>query len=101
MSTHTHLPIDPPGRILLEEYLEPMNLTQKAVSTATGIPYVRLNEIIHGKRRISAEYSVRLGQYFGQSENFWLNLQTDTDLRTILRSKGSAIRRQVKPLVAS
>ena len=44
MSTHTHLPIDPPGRILLEEYLEPMNLTQKAVSTATGIPYVRLKE---------------------------------------------------------
>lgn len=96
----TNLPIDPPGTILLEEYIAPMGLTQKAVAEATGIPYVRLNEIIKGKRRITAEYSLRLGRYFGQKESFWLNMQTDTDLRIVRQLKGATIRRQVKPLAA-
>jgi antitoxin HigA-1 len=98
--TTSHLPIDPPGTILLEEYIAPMGLTQKAVAEATGIPYVRFNEIIKGKRRITAEYSLRLGRYFGQSEGFWLNLQTDTDLRLVHQKRGATIRRQVKPLAA-
>ena len=81
MNQNKDLPIDPPGTILLEEFIKPMGLTQKAVAQATGIPYVRFNELINGKRRITAEYSLRLGRYFGQHESFWLNLQTDTDLR--------------------
>ena len=96
MST-THLPIDPPGTILLEEYIAPMGLTQKSVAEATGIPYVRFNEIIKGKRRITAEYSLRLGRYFGQSESFWLNLQADTDLRLAKKQKGALIAREVQP----
>ena len=91
------LPIDPPGTILLEEYLEPMGLTQKEVAIATGIPYVRFNEIIKGKRRISAEYSLRLGRYFGQHESFWQHLQADTELRRIQAEKGAQIAREVHP----
>lgn len=93
----TRLPIDPPGTILLEEYLEPMGLTQKEVAAATGIPYIRFNEIIHGKRRISAEYSMRLGRYFGQHDSFWQHLQADTDLRRIQAQKGDQIAREVRP----
>jgi addiction module HigA family antidote len=95
--TAAHLPIAPPGTILLEEYITPMGLTQKAVAEATGIPYVRFNEMIKGKRRITAEYSLRLGRYFGQSESFWLHLQADTDLRTAKMRKGALIAREVQP----
>lgn len=95
--TPSDLPIDPPGTILLEEYIAPMGMTQKAVAEATGIPYVRFNEIIKGKRRITAEYSLRLGRFFGQSEGFWLNLQTDTDLRRVKARKGDLILREVQP----
>ena len=91
------LPIDPPGTLLLEEYLEPMGLTQKQVATATGIPYVRFNEIINGRRRISAEYSIRLGRYFGQHESFWHQLQSDTDLRRTQAAKGRQIACEVRP----
>lgn len=100
MSHTTHLPIDPPGTLLLEEYIKPMGLTQKQVATATGIPYVRFNEIIQGKRRINAEYSIRLGRYFGQHPSFWLQLQADTDLRHTQIEKGRQIAREVRPACA-
>ncbi len=95
------LPIDTPGTILREEFLEPLGLTQKAVAMATGINYIRFNEIIQGKRRISAEYSIRLGRYFSQSDTFWLNLQMDTDLRIARRKKGQDIIKEVTPLQAA
>ena len=97
MTQSAQLPIDPPGTILLEEYLEPLGLTQKEVSAATGIPYVRFNEMINGKRRITAEYSIRLGRYFGQHESFWHQLQADTDLRRTKAEKGQQIAREVRP----
>jgi len=97
MTHKTHLPIDPPGTILLEEYLEPMGLTQKEVAEATGIAYVRFNEIVRGKRRINAEYSIRLGRYFGQHESFWQQMQADTDLRRTQAEKGTQIAREVRP----
>lgn len=97
MSTK-HIPIDPPGRILLEEFIEPSELTQKAVAEACGIPYVRFNELIQGKRRMTAEYAIRLGVYFRTSPELWLRLQADYDLRLDERKKGKSIRASVREL---
>jgi len=95
------LPLDPPGTILREEYLEPMELSQKEVARATGIPYTRFNEIIRGERRISAEYSLRLGRYFGQHPQFWIGLQIDTDVRRAERERGAQIMAEVSPLAVA
>lgn len=90
-----YIPLDPPGRILLEEFIEPSDLTQKAVAEAAGIPYVRFNELVQGKRRVNAEYAIRLGAYFHTSPELWLHLQSDYDLRQTEREKGKSIREQV------
>src|SRR5690606_37325530 len=96
MST-SYIPLDPPGTILLEEFIQPSGLTQKALAEATGLSPVRLNEIIQGKRRISAETAIRLATYFKTSPEMWMYLQADYDLRKTEREKGDAIRAGVKP----
>lgn len=69
-----------PGEILLEEYLEPMGISQYRVAKEISVPPRRINEIVHGKRSITADTALRLARYFGTSERFWLNLQTHYDL---------------------
>lgn len=69
-----------PGEILLEEFLEPMNITQYRLAKDIGVPPRRINEIIHGKRAVTADTALRLSRFFGLSERFWLNLQTRYDL---------------------
>ena len=64
-----------PGEILLEEFLRPMNLSQSRLARGLGVPPRRINEIILGKRGITADTAFRLSRYFGTSERFWLNLQ--------------------------
>ena len=86
-----------PGEILLEEYMKPMGLTQNALARALSVPPRRVNEIIHGKRAITLDTSLRLGRYFGQSERFWLNVQTECDLRN-KRQLVERITREVQPL---
>ena len=75
--------LDPitPGEILLEDYMKPMGLTQNALVRALELPPRRVHEIIHGKRAITLDTSLRLGRFFGQSPRFWLNVQTACDLR--------------------
>lgn len=85
MKTKNSIPLDPPGTILLQKFIEPMGLTQKAVAEGAGIPYTRFNELIHGKRRISGEYALRLGYFFQMEAQFWINLQADYDLRKASR----------------
>ena len=70
-----------PGEILLEDYMKPMGLTQNALARALGVPPRRVNEIIHGKRAITLDTSLRLGRFFGQLPRFWLNIQTECELR--------------------
>jgi addiction module HigA family antidote len=70
-----------PGEILLEDYMKPMSLTQHALARALGAPPRRVNEIIHGKRAITLDTSLRLGRFFGQSPRLWLNVQTEAPLR--------------------
>lgn len=69
-----------PGEVLLEEFIESLGVTQHRVAVAIGVPPRRINEIVHGKRRISADTALRLGRYFGTSAQFWLNLQSHYDL---------------------
>ena len=69
-----------PGEILLEEFLKPMNLSQNRLALEIGVPSRRINEIVLGKRRITADTALRLARYFGMSPQFWLGLQMDHDL---------------------
>ncbi len=75
-----------PGEILLEEFLKPMNLSQNRLARAIDVPPRRINEIVLGKRAISADTAVRLARYFGTSEKFWMGLQADYDLEEVHRS---------------
>src|ERR1700759_4808569 len=69
-----------PGEILLIEFLEPFELSQYRLARSIGVPARRINEIVHGQRRISADTALRLARFFGTSERFWLNLQSRYDL---------------------
>jgi addiction module HigA family antidote len=68
------------GEMLLEEFLEPMGITQKELATSIHVPYQRVNEIINKKRGITPSTALRLAKFFGMSEDFWLNLQLRCDL---------------------
>jgi addiction module HigA family antidote len=69
-----------PGEVLLEEFLDPLGVTQHRLAVSIGVPPRRINEIVHGKRRITADTALRLARYFGTTDRFWLNLQTRYDL---------------------
>jgi addiction module HigA family antidote len=80
-STTTNLLPNPhPGEILLEEFLRPMELSQNALARAVGVPPRRINEVVLGKRAVTADTDLRLARYFGISEGFFLGLQADYDL---------------------
>jgi addiction module HigA family antidote len=80
-STTTDLLPNPhPGEVLLEEFLKPMGLSQTALARAIGVPPRRINEIVLGKRIVTADTDLRLARYLGMSEGFFLGLQTDHDL---------------------
>lgn len=76
----THRPPTHPGEMLLEEFLLPMNLTQRALAEAIHVPYQRINEIINGRRGVTPSTALRLAKFFGMSADFWLNLQLRWDL---------------------
>ena len=69
-----------PGEILLEEFLKPMNISQNKLAMELRVPTHRINEIVHGRRGITADTALRLGTYFGTTAAFWLNLQNKYDL---------------------
>ncbi|MFD2274923.1 HigA family addiction module antitoxin [Rubritalea spongiae] len=79
-----------PGEILLEEYLEPMGISQNAMARAIGVAPRAINEIVHGKRSITPQMSIRFGAFFDQSPEFWHGLQVECDFR--------ALRKQAKEL---
>ena len=85
------LPNIHPGEVLLEEFLLPMGISQNALARAADVPPRRINEIVLGKRGISADTAVRLARVFGTSERFWLGLQTDYDLEEAKRAIGRRI----------
>jgi addiction module HigA family antidote len=96
MPTPTMPPIHP-GEILAEEYLAPLGVTQHRLAVAIGVPPRRINEIVHGKRRISADTALRLARFFGTSERFWMNLQARHDLEAE-RDRLAPILDEIRPL---
>ncbi len=76
----THRPPTHPGEMLLEEFLNPMGISQKQLADAIQVPYQRINEIIHAKRGVTPSTALRLAKYFRMSPDFWLNLQQRWDL---------------------
>jgi len=86
-----------PGEILLEEFLKPMGLSQNRLALDIGVPARRINEIVLGKRRITADTALRLGRYFDMSPQFWLGLQMDYDLDVAADAMGSRLGREVRP----
>lgn len=87
-----------PGEVLMQEYLEPLGITQHRLAVAIGVPPRRINEIVHGKRRISADTALRLARYFGTTERFWLNLQGRYDLEAE-RDRLATTLQGIEPLV--
>jgi antitoxin HigA-1 len=89
-----------PGEILLEEFLQPLGLSQYQLARQIGVPARRINEIVHGQRRISADTALRLGRFFGTSERFWANLQSRYDLEIEKDRLGDTLD-QIRPLRVS
>ncbi len=87
-----------PGEILLEEFLKPMNLSQNQIALALRVPARRINEIVHGKRRITADTALRLARYFDMSPRFWLGLQMDYDLDVAEDEMGDRLSQEVVAL---
>ena len=86
-----------PGEVLLEEFLKPMELSQNRLAIDMGVPSRRINEIVLGKRRITADTALRLARYFGMSPQFWLGLQMDYDLDIEEDKLGKRLDREVRP----
>ncbi|GAB2474859.1 HigA family addiction module antitoxin [Luteococcus sediminum] len=80
-----------PGEILMEEFLVPMGVTQNRLAVSIGVPPRRINEIVHGKRRITADTALRLGRFFSMSAQFWINLQVRYDLEVEMDALGDAL----------
>jgi antitoxin HigA-1 len=90
----------PPGEILLEEFLVPLGVSQYRLAKAISVPARRINEIVHGQRRISADTALRLSRFFGTSERFWLNLQARYDLEIEKDRLGTELA-AIEPLQAA
>lgn len=86
-----------PGEVLLEEFLEPLGVTQHRLAVSIGVPPRRINEIVHGRRRITADTALRLARYFGTTDRFWLNLQTRFDLEVEKDNLGDKLE-AIRPL---
>jgi addiction module HigA family antidote len=84
-----------PGEILMEEFLKPMNLSQNRIALDMRVPARRINEIVLGKRKITADTALRLARYFGTSAQFWLGLQMDYDLDVTEDRVGEKIEKEV------
>lgn len=89
-----------PGEVLYEDFVVPLGVTQHRVAVAIGVPPRRINEIVHGKRRITADTALRLARYFGTSDRFWLNLQSRYDLEVERDALGASLD-AITPLVVA
>lgn len=87
-----------PGEVLLEEFLNPMNLSQNRVAIDIGVDARRINEIVLGKRSVTADTALRLARFFGNSPEFWLGLQSQYDLDVAADALGERLTREVRPM---
>jgi addiction module HigA family antidote len=89
-----------PGEVLLEEFLHPMGISQNRLARDIGVPPRRINEIVHGKRAVTADTALRLSRYFGTSDGFWMGLQADYDLEEARERLGPRLEREVRTRAA-
>ncbi len=89
------LPVIHPGETLLEEFLNPLGISQYQLAKDISVPARRINGIVHGQRSITADTALRLARYFGTSERFWLNLQSRYDLEVEKERLGRRLEREV------
>jgi addiction module HigA family antidote len=90
-----------PGEVLLEEFIKPLGISQYQVAKDVGVPPRRINEIVLGKRAVTADTALRLARYFGTSERFWLNLQARHDLEIGKDRLGGRLQKEVRVLAAA
>jgi addiction module HigA family antidote len=88
-----------PGEILLEEFLEPIGISQAKLARDLKVPPNRINQIINGKREITTDTALRLGRYFGIEPEFWLNLQMRFNMKIVQEKAGKQIEREVKQYI--
>ena len=87
-----------PGEILMEEFLKPIGVSQYRLAKDISVPPRRINEIVHGRRSVTADMALRFGHFFGMSPQFWLNLQTRYDLEVTEDSLGNRLEKEVHRL---
>ena len=100
VTTGRRLPPVHPGRLLRDEFLEPLDMSVYALARALTVPRPRLNDVVRGRRSLSTDTALRLARYFGTSPEFWINLQARYDLDIAERDLRRTIDSQVKPRVA-
>jgi len=88
-----------PGEVLLEEFLKPMGISQNRLALNIGVPPRRINEVVLGKRGITADTALRLAKFFGTSAEFWLGLQSQYDLDVIAQKIGERLKQEVRAYV--
>ena len=98
MSKKDYLNPITPGEILLEDFMKPLDISLNRLSRDIAVPPNRISEIVNGKRSISADTALRLERYFGVEAQFWLNLQSEYDLRVMKRKIGHDIYQRILPL---
>ena len=87
------LPNIHPGEVLLEEFLKPLDISQNKLARAMGVPPRRINEIVHGKRAVTADTAIRLSRALGTSEQFWMGLQADYDLEEARKAAQNELKK--------
>ena len=100
MTDKTFAPVHP-GEVLLEDFLNPLGVSQYRLAKSINVAPRRINEIVHGKRAITADTALRLGRYFSMSPQFWLGLQMDYDLDVTADNLEKRLKKEVKPYAAA
>ena len=90
-----------PGDVLLQEFMEPLGLSEDSLADSLKIPGIRISQIVRGTRAVTADTALRLGAFFGTTPQFWMNLQADYELQKAERTVGAAIRAEIQPLAQS
>ena len=85
-----------PGEILLEDFMKPMGITARKLSADIDVPPSRISDVVNGQRPITADTALRLGIYFGMEPRFWLNLQSEYDMRMVARQQQTILSRRIR-----
>ena len=85
-----------PGEILLEDFMKPMGITARKLSADIDVPPSRISDVVNGQRPITADTALRLGIYFGMEPRFWLNLQSEYDMRMVARQQQAILARRIR-----